>query len=148
MYTGLLHLHSALRYLVLVLLILAIGKALSGWLGNKPFTNTDKRLATFSVISVHIQLLIGVALYFISPLVQLGSFSAAMKDDIFRFWTVEHIAGMLIAITLITVGNAKSKRTENPIKKHKNIALFFIVALVVIFISIPWPFSNVARAWF
>ncbi len=150
MYTGLLHLHSALRYIVLILLIAAIVQAFAGWFGNKTFTASDKKLALFTLISVHIQLLIGIILYFISPVVQsaLADMGAAMRDTQLRFWAVEHIATNIIAIALITIGYSSAKRAYQDKAKFTRIALFYLIGFVLIMSAIPWPFNRVARGWF
>jgi cation transport ATPase len=148
MYTGLLHLHSFLRYAVLFFLLLAVIKSFSGWLGKKPYTAADNKLSLITIIVVHVQLLVGLGLYFISPLVQTGNMAEAMKDKVFRFFTVEHSAMMLAAVVLITVGRSLSKRAANDLAKHKKTAFFFLIGLIIILLAIPWPFSSVARGWF
>lgn len=149
MLTGLLHTHSLLRYILLIFILISIVKSLNGWLSGKNFTAGDRKLALFTVISAHLQLVIGFALYFISPSVKAGlaDMGDAMKDASLRFWSVEHIGMMLIAIILITIGNARSKRAGTDSGKHKNIALFFLIALIIIFLAIPWPWSTIARGW-
>lgn len=150
MYTGLLHLHSTLRYLVLILLVIAVIKAFTSWQGKKEFTAGDKKIYLFTLIATHIQLLLGLILYFVSPIVDqvYADFGAAMKNAMLRFWGVEHFIGMLIAIILITIGYSTSKRATDAVVKHKKVAIFFLLGLVIILISIPWPFSSVARPWF
>ena len=150
MYKGLLDLHSLLRYIALLLLIITIIKSFSGWLGKKPYETLDNKLSLFTLISTHLQLLIGLVLYFISPMVQAGlsNMGMAMKDPVLRFWTVEHISLMIVAIALITIGRISSKKATDSIVKHKKTALFFLVGLLLILVSIPWPFSKVAREWF
>lgn len=150
MYTGLLHLHSALRYIILILLIIAIIKAFSGWFGNKAFTSSDQKLSLFTMISVHIQLLIGLILYFISPVVQsaLTDMGQAMQDTVLRFWAVEHILTSIIAIALITAGYSTAKRTEVDRTKFMRIAIFYLIGFILIMTAIPWPFNRVARDWF
>lgn len=150
MYTGLLHFHSALRYVVLILLIAAIVQAFAGWFGNKTFTSTDKKLSLFALISVHTQLLIGLILYFISPVVQssFADMGAAMQNTQMRFWAVEHIATNIIAIALITIGYSTAKRTYQDKTKFTRIALFYLIGFVLIMSAIPWPFNRVDRGWF
>ena len=149
MLTGMLHIHSLLRYIILILLVIAIFKSFSGWFGKKQYLPGDKRFALFTLISAHLQLVVGLVLYFISPTVKVGmaDMGAAMKDTTLRFWSVEHIGMMLIAIILITLGYSLSKRGKDDITKHKRVALFFLLALIVIFMAIPWPWSGVARGW-
>ena len=149
MLTGLLHVHSLLRYVLLVLLLISIVKAYGGWGGKKSYSPGDRKLALFTVISAHLQLVIGLVLYFISPNVKvaLANMSEAMKNPELRFWAVEHIAMMLIAIILITIGSVRAKKAATDEGKHKQISIFFLLALLVIFIAIPWPWKEIARGW-
>lgn len=150
MYIGLLHLHSFLRYLVLILLVIAIIQAFSGWFGNKSFTSSNRKLSLFTLIAVHIQLLLGLVLYFISPTVNsaLADMGEAMGDKVLRFWAVEHIATNLIAIVLITIGYSSAKRATTDKDKFTRIALFYLIGFILIMTAIPWPFSRVDRGWF
>lgn len=151
MYPALLLIHSILRYVLLVLMLLALARALPGWMKKQTYTTTDRKLALFTVISAHTQLLIGLALYFISPIVKTGlaNMGSAMKDRILRFYTVEHISMMIIAIALITIGSVAAKRAQEETKKHKRVFILFLLALLVIFASIPWPFmaAGEGRGW-
>ena len=123
--------HSGWRYLVFVLLIIAVIQALSGWFGKKAYTEGNRKLNVFTLISAHIQLVLGLVLYFLSPLTK-----GPMGDSLYRYWKVEHISMMIIAIILITVGNAKSKKVDAAISKHKTIAIFFGIALVLVVAAI------------
>lgn len=149
MLTGILHIHSLLRYILLIFILISIFKSFSGWFGKKQYLSGDKKMALFTLISAHLQVVIGLVLYFISPNVKAGlaDMSVAMKNPGLRFWTVEHIGMMLIAIVLITVGYSMAKRGKEDETKHKRIAIFFLLALIVIFLAIPWPWSAVARGW-
>ena len=133
-YKFFLELHSGFRYIVLVLLLLAIIMAWAGWLGKKSFSEGQRKLNLFTLISVHTQLLIGLVLYFLSPFVQFNS--QTMKDDTTRYWTVEHLTAMIIAIVLITVGHSKSKKAALPEGKNKAIAVFYTLALVIVIVTI------------
>jgi len=150
MYTGLLHAHSGLRYVVLILLLIAVVNALLAWRSKKSFKSSDKKIYLVTLIFTHIQLLIGLVLYFISPIVDRAyeDFGAAMKNPTLRFWAVEHFTVMLLAIILITIGYSSSKRATEEVSKHKKIGIFYLIGLALILISIPWPFSTVARPWF
>ena len=118
--------HSGWRYLVLILLVVAIIQALAGWLGKKPYTEGNRKINLFTLIFVHTQILIGLVLYFMSPLVEAG----------IRYWKMEHIGMMIFAAILVTVGNARSKRGEDPVAKHKAVALYFGLALIIIVAAI------------
>lgn len=149
MLTGLLHTHSLLRYILLALILISIFKSFSGWFGKKQYLPGDKKVALFTLISAHLQLILGLILYFMSPAVQTGlsDMGSAMKDPALRFWAVEHISMMIIAIVLITVGYSSAKRAASDEAKHKKTAIFFLLALIVIFIAIPWPWSAISRGW-
>jgi hypothetical protein len=137
MYNGILHLHNFLRWVIILLLIVALIRHLIGMSGNKPFTSGDKKTGLFLMISAHIQFVIGLYEWFVGPwgykLLQNTGFSAAMKDPVARFWIMEHNVGMLIAIVLITIGRGVDQ------VKHKRSFWFYLIALVIILASVPWP---------
>ena len=143
MYEILKHTHSGLRWVALILIIFAIYNSITA----KEFTKREKLINLFSMVSLHTQLLLGLVLYFISPRVIFTS--GWMKDASFRFYGMEHLAGMLIAIALITVGYVKSKKGTTPAAIYKPIKLFYIIGLILILASIPWPFrANLGGGWF
>jgi len=119
--------HSGWRYLVIILLLVAFINALMGYLGKKPFTEGNRKLNVFALISSHIQLLLGLVLYFMNDWYK-GDTAIAIQ----RYWKMEHIAMMVIAVVLITVGNARSKKGIDAAAKHRSIFLFFGLALIVI----------------
>lgn len=127
-------LHSGFRYVVFILVLLAIIQSLLGWFGKKPYTEINRKVNLFALISAHTQLLIGIVLYFLSPLVKFKSY--AMKEPTLRYFTVEHWVMMLIAIALITIGHSKAKKIETSEGKHKTIAIFYIIAFLVILVAI------------
>jgi uncharacterized protein YacL len=145
MYTGLVHTHSGLRWIFLVLIAITISLAIMKWAGKKPFWQEHKKWALFTLITAHLQLILGLLLYFISPKVIFDM--AGMKDSIARFFLVEHISGMLLGIILITIGYSKAKR-QLPEKSSKTIAIYFGIALVIILALIPWPGSMYGASWF
>lgn len=134
MYTGLLHTHSGLRYLVLLVLIIVVLTSLLGWLNRKPFTATDNRLSLFLMIFTHLQFVTGLILYFVSPFVQFGS--TMMSDKTTRYWSVEHLVGMLVAVVLITIARSTSKRMTDDNAKHKRLFIFNTLALLIIIVII------------
>ena len=123
--------HSGWRYLVLILLVIAVIQALAGWFGKKTYTEDNRKINVFTLISAHIQLVIGLILYFLSPLTK-----GPTADAMYSYWKMEHIAIMILAVILITVGNAKSKKVTDAVAKHKSIAIFFGLALLFIVIAI------------
>lgn len=144
MYTGLLHLHSTLRYIVLILLIVVIVQSLIGWLSKKPYGSLDNRLGLFLFISTHTQLLVGLILYFVSPFVQFSG--AAMKEASTRYWLVEHNTAMLIAIVLITLARTTSKKMQDNTAKHKRMFVFNAIALVIILVTIALSGRGILAA--
>ncbi|MFC6103806.1 cytochrome B [Olivibacter domesticus] len=132
MYTAFKHLHSGLRYVVLLLLILAIITAISGVIGKKTYTEGNRKLNLFTLIAAHIQLVVGIVLYTMSTMVSFSDMGTVMKTANLRYWTVEHVIMMVLAIVLITVGHSKSKKAINSAAKHKPIAVFYTIALVII----------------
>ncbi len=136
MYSFLLKFHSGFRYLVLLLLVLTIVQALAGWFGKKSYTETNRKLNLFGLIFAHIQLLVGLILYFYSPFVKLTEMAATMKDASLRYWTVEHLGMMIFGVVLITVGHSKSKKATDAVQKHRTVAIFYGLALLVILVAI------------
>ncbi|HLP10857.1 MAG TPA: hypothetical protein VK177_02935 [Flavobacteriales bacterium] len=141
--------HSGLRWVALILLLWAIFNAVSKKSGGL-YTKGDRKLNMFAMVSLHLQLVIGLILYFISPLRQLAfmNFGAAMKDGMLRHIAIEHITMMILAIVFVTIGHAKSKRVTDANAKHKKIMVFYIIGLVLILAAIPWPFRGWGHGWF
>ncbi len=134
MYNGLLIAHSYLRYIILIMLIIVIMTSLIGLMHKKPYANTDDKLSLFLFISTHLQLLIGLILFFVSPAVQFSG--AAMKDAITRYWLVEHNTAMIIAIVFITLARTTSKKMTVSEARHKRMLIFNLIALAIIVLTI------------
>lgn len=144
MYIVLLHLHSIFRWLLLLSLVFALVKFMSGWFGNQPWRKIDNYLSGSVVWLADLLLLTGLLLYFIySPLtgVLFTNFSAAMKDPGIRFYAVEHFFLMMIAIVFIHIARFKAKNAESDLKKFKFSAVFLLIALMFIYAAIPWGMS-------
>lgn len=151
MYNALLACHSIFRWLVLVSLIVTVLIGIRGWLTNKRFTKVDNQFRHWTATIVHIQFLIGILLYYISPIIRnfFENFKEAVKLREIRFFGMEHSLMMLIAITLVTIGSYKAKRGIDDISKYKTMVLFFGLGLIIICLSIPWKFSAfVSRPYF
>ena len=136
LYTSLLGLHSGLRYIVLLLIGLALMLSVISLFAKKSYTETNRKLSLFAMISTHIQFIIGIILYFFSPLVNYSNMAEAMKNTLTRYWTVEHSVLMLFAIILITIGHSRSKRAALAFNKHRAIALYYGLAILVILLAI------------
>ena len=140
------HSHSGLRWIILILLIVTIINAFRKWKSAKEFLSIDGKLSLYTLIIAHIQLLLGLYLFFTSSKVMLSGLD--MSNKAFRFFTVEHTLGMLIAIVLITVGRSQAKRITSGPLKHKKIFWMYTIALALILLSIPWPFRELGAGWF
>lgn len=141
MYTGLLHTHNMFRWLVLIFIVLAVVFGFIGWFNKRDWTKKDNITGLLLTIFMDIQFLVGIILYaFVSPLTKaaFSDFGAAMKNSVLRFYAVEHILLMVIALVLVHIGRSKSKKAVAPWKKHRAATIYFGIALVLILVAIPW----------
>jgi len=127
-------LHSLNRFVLLILLLVVIVKSLIGWLNKSPFEKADDKLSLLLFISTHAQLLLGLILFFVSPIVIFSG--ASMKDSVARYWLVEHSTGMLIAIVIISMARIQSKKLADSSAKFKKLFTFNIAALAIILANI------------
>lgn len=140
------HVHSIFRWIVLLLLLIAIFNSLVA--GNRPFIRTDARTGSILTIFADLMLLIGLALWYFNAngfqAFKNSGFSEVMKgDEATRFFAFEHPVGMLIAIILLHIGKAQGKRAISDKSKHRRTLIFYLLALLIILVSIPWPFRGV-----
>jgi hypothetical protein len=141
MYTGFLDLHNTLRWLLLLSLTVTLVKYLAGWLGNQPWKKVDNILGIVFTSLMDVQLLAGLVLYFfLSPVTKMAfsNFGAAMKNANLRFYAVEHLSMMLIAVVLVHIGRAKSKKAKSDQGKFRIASIFFLIALGLMVAAIPW----------
>ncbi|MBN7810552.1 hypothetical protein J0A68_06270 [Algoriphagus sp. H41] len=139
MYTGIQHLHSGVAYLALLALIVVIIYALIGALSGREFTEKDRKIALIAFILSHIQLLVGLILYFVSPLgFSLLQGGGAMSDPAARLTAVEHPLINIVAIVLITIGYSRAKKLGSSRAKFRSIYMMYAVGLVLILSRIPW----------
>ena len=134
-------LHSYWAYLVLLVLVLATFNALIKFFGKKEFHPKDFRISLFALIVSHIQLLIGLLLYFVSPRLSLFSelgMGEVMKDTVNRLYLIEHPLINIVAVVLITIGYSKHKKKLTSTPKFKMLAIFYSIALVLFLSRIPW----------
>jgi hypothetical protein len=137
--------HSGLRWVVIALILAAILNAIMKKSTGK-YSSGDRKINLFAMISMHIQLLIGLVLYGISNKV---NFSELFSSAANRFFGVEHFFGMLLAVVLVTIAHSKSKKMEDNNKKHRIILFGYTFVLIIVIASIPWPFRNLGvSTWF
>ena len=139
------HLHSGLRWIVLILALLAIVKAFMGMQKKSSFTNSDNKIGLMLISFMDIQLIIGLVLYVFGPWgfknIQNMGMGEVRKNPYIRFFAMEHLVGMLIAIVVFHIGRSKSKKAIDDASKHKKAFIFYLIGLLIILASIPWPFK-------
>jgi len=143
MYAILLALHSFVRWLVLASLLFTIYKSYQGWILNKPFTKFDNFIRHSTATISHVQFLIGLLLYYLSPIVDyfFKNFSEGVHNREIRFFGMEHSLMMFIAVSVISAGSTIAKKKVTDTEKFKTMAIWYTIALFIIFFSIPWGFS-------
>jgi Na+/H+-dicarboxylate symporter len=132
--------HSYWAYLVLAILIFAVVNAVIGVAKKKKFTDKDLRVGLFALIVSHIQLLIGLVWYFMSPWFSTltEDAGAVMKEKSLRLLAVEHPVMMILAIVFITIGWSKHKKKTTDNAKFKTFAIFYGIGLLLMLSKIPW----------
>jgi hypothetical protein len=150
-YHAVLFVHSWLRWLVLLVAVWVCIRAYLGWFSNRKFVKGDGMAGGMFVGLMHLQLLIGLLLYFfLSPLIQTAftDFGAAMKNKELRYWSVEHMAVMVLAVIVAQIGRIISKRAVVDQKKHQTAALYFTIALLLMLSRIPFDQAGrLLRQW-
>ncbi len=143
MYTGMLHLHNILRWIILILLLISLFQAFTKKSGLQ-------KTSLWLLIAAHITLLLGLFQYFNNEAVgfqmieRLGGFGNVMKDSFARFWVVEHISAMIFAIVFITMARSRVKK-----QNFAAASWMYVVALILILAAVPWQFREaIARPWF
>jgi hypothetical protein len=151
MYEPLLILHSMLRWLVLIAGVAAVAQSWAGWLGNRPFTPAARGLGLLFIVSLDIQFVVGLVLYlWASPFTRaaFADFGAAMRNPALRFFAVEHIMMIVIAMAVAHIAQRRAKRAATDQARYKVRAIAWTVALVLILVAIPWPGRNAGRPLF
>jgi len=136
--------HSGWAYLALLVLVVAVVNSLIGMFSKKEFTSKDRKIALFALIAIHIQLLVGIILYFVSPnglnMIKAAGMGGLTADS--RLLALEHPLINIIAIVLITIGWSKHKKSITSESKFKTFSIFYGLGLVLILSRIPW------KIWF
>ena len=147
MYQTLTFYHSIIRWLLLLALLTAVIRSFRGFRQKAPFSKTDNAVRHWTATIAHIQLVAGILLYSQSPIIRYfwNHTTAAMHILDTAFFGVVHITLMLTSIVLITIGSSLAKRKTQDTQKHQTLLTWFSIALLIIFIAIPWPFSPLAQ---
>ena len=147
MYGSLLMVHAWLRWLVLLSLLYLIYRSVSALRAKRVFTKLDNILRHSTATIAHVQLAVGFALYFTSPVTKyfMANFRDAIQYADTAFFGMVHITLMTVAVVLITLGSSLAKRRQGDKHKFRTIVTYFLISLVIILIAIPWPFSPLAN---
>ncbi|MFT4023558.1 MAG: hypothetical protein QM664_07225 [Flavihumibacter sp.] len=153
MLTGLVHLHSLLRWLILIFLVIAIIRHLNGLKDKNAYTAKDRKTDLLLMIFTHTNLLVGLILWFAGPMglknISNLGMGEVMRTAVYRFFAVEHVFGMLVAVVLITIARSAGKPATAGTAAHKKAFYLLLVALLIILATIPWPFREaIARSLF
>lgn len=139
-YAMMLNAHSYWRWIVVLAAIWALVQAYSGWFGKRAWSDSDSRASRFFVISLDIQLLLGILLYIVSPLIQtfFGDVGGSMGNTDLRFYAMEHALMMVIAVAIAHIAAVRIRRASTDDAKHRTAAIWYTIALIVLLAAIPW----------
>jgi hypothetical protein len=142
--------HSLLRWIVIVACFWALTRVWTGFFGRSEWTRKDQMAGLIFTSLLNVQFVLGLILYAISPITRpaMMNFAAAMKDSTLRFFAVEHVAGMVLAVAIAQIGYSISKRAATDRGKFLRSAIAYSLAAVLILASIPWPFMKYGRPLF
>jgi hypothetical protein len=148
MYNFLLILHSIVRWLVVIAALAAAGKAFAGWFGKGTWSRLDDRLGLFFTMAMDIQVLIGLVLYFVSPLIRtaLTDLGAAFANPTLLFFSFFHWILILVAVALAHIGRTRSRKAAGDPAKFRTAAIFYGLSILIVLVAIPWPFTF-SRPW-
>ncbi|MGE0463046.1 MAG: hypothetical protein AB7Q16_16905 [Vicinamibacterales bacterium] len=149
MYTAAIVLHSVLRWVVIVLGVIAVTRALAGRSGGRAWTAADATPGRLYTIALDVQMLIGLLLYFVfSPILSIASadWGQAMGNSAIRYWVVEHLASMVIAIALAHVGTVRVRKAATDAARFTQATIFYGLSLLLVVIASPWPGLPYGRA--
>lgn len=142
--------HSLLRWIVILACLWALARVWSGFIGRSEWTRKDQMSGLLFTSVLNLQFILGIILYAVSPITRaaMSNFAAAMKDSTLRFFAVEHVAGMLLAVVVAQVGYSLAKRAATDRAKFLRSAIAYSIAAILILASIPWPFMKYGRPLF
>jgi hypothetical protein len=141
LYNIILALHNIVRWVVLITAILALVRAYRGWLQSREWSARDRQTGVFFTSALDTQLLLGLILFFISPWTRAlltGNFTGMMSDPTMRFFSIEHVPFMIVAVVLAHIGSARARRATDSAAKFRQTAIFFSLSVLVIILIIPW----------
>lgn len=139
------HFHSELRWIILLLYCISIVTSIVKLSGNREYGSFDARIFRYLLTGVHIQVLAGFILYFLSPKVVFSV--TGLENPVTRFYLVEHIIAMITAVTILTIGYVKVKKSTNSRYRFKKSLWYQLISLAIILLMIPWPWRSLGGGW-
>ncbi|MFA5837883.1 MAG: hypothetical protein WC837_13100 [Bellilinea sp.] len=142
-------LHNLTRWGIVILGLIAIIRAFSGWLGKKEYTPADNRAGILYTIAFDIQFLLGIILYFSKGWfgVLTADFNVAISAVQTRFFAIDHLVLMLAALILAHVGRSLARKVSDAARKHRSIAIWYALSFTLMLTAVPWPFTATVRPW-
>ena len=150
MYGFMLLVHSWMRWLVLILAAMAVLRAITGMSGGRHWRDADDRGSLFLSIAIDVQFVVGLVLYLVlSPTTKMAfaDMAVAMRTSALRYWAVEHVSMMLLALVFVHVGRVSIRRAVESASKHRRAAIYFGLALLLVIAGTPWPMMPNGRPW-
>lgn len=146
-------LHSILRWLIVIAALFAIIRAATGLSFKRGWMALDNRASMWYTILLDLQILVGIILYFfLSPTTQIAfkNFSGAMSDAVLRFFAIEHVLIMLIAVVVAHIGRAQVRKAADGPAKHRRSLIWTVISILLVLAAVPWPFltPGAGRGWF
>ena len=140
-------LHNLNRWVILVFGLIVIVRGFTGWFGKRRFNAADNRYGMIFTAALGIQFLLGLFLYFTKgwSAVIASDFSAAMQDPTLRFFTVEHVVAMIVAIGVASMARSLSRKASSDKAKHQRAAIGYLLSILIILAAIPWPATPYGR---
>ena len=149
MYAIIIDIHNIVRWIVLVMGVWVVARAWGGLLVRREWTKGDRLAGLFFTSTLDVQLLLGIILYGLSPLIRIAfqDFGAAMGARGIRYFSLDHVVYALLAVLLAHLGSASTRKAPTTRTRFRRAALAFTLALVLIVLGIPWPWLDIGRAW-
>lgn len=140
MYPVLLAIHNIFRWVVVVMALVALFRAYSGWFGKREWHPVDRAVGSFFAVSLDIQVLLGLGLYFFGPWFRslTADFGGAMQNDVLRFFTLEHAFYMILAVIVVHVGSILARRAPESLLKHRRAAIAYTLVALFLIVGVPW----------
>ena len=148
MLTLILLLHSLIRWVAIILGLVAVARAVSGVSSKGGWTDSDAKFGRLFAVSLDVQLLLGLLMYLFFSTITTSAFQnmgETMGNSVVRFWVVEHPTMMMAALALAHIGVARARKAAEPFAKHRTALIFLGVAWLLILVGTPWPFSAAER---